>query len=100
MIIVSQDKDNIVNFSNIVSIGIEDFDLNENNYYQRITAETLGTAVVLGDYKTEERAKEVLEEITSAYTIIEIFKISIIDTDQTIPGEEIARNICYEMPKE
>lgn len=100
MLIVSQDKDNIVNFSNIVSIGIEDFDLNENNYYQRITAETLGTAVVLGDYKTEERAKEVLEEITSAYTIMEIFKTPIIDTYQTIPGEEIARNICYEMPKE
>ena len=68
MIIVSQNKDNIVNFNNVVSVGIEDFDLNNKNCFQRITAETLGTSVALGDYKTEERAKEVLEEIITCYT--------------------------------
>lgn len=80
MIIVSQDKDNIVNFDNVVSIGIEDFDLNDKNCWQRITAETLGTAVVLGDYKTEERAKEVLREIKGNW--------------------EIRRDLAYYMPKE
>lgn len=80
MIIVSQDKDNIVNFDNIVSVGIEDFDLNDKNCFQRITAETLGTAVVLGDYKTEERAKEVLREIKGNW--------------------EIRRDLAYYMPKE
>ena len=67
MIIVSQDKDNIVNFDNIVSIGINDFDINREITFQRITAETIGTTTVLGDYKTEERAKEVLQEIINKY---------------------------------
>ena len=67
MIIISQDKDNIVNFDSVVSVGIIDFDINDKNCWQRITAETLGTSVVLGDYKTEERAKEVLREITRMY---------------------------------
>lgn len=66
MIIVSQDKDCIVNFDNIVSIGMEDF--SDSSPWQRITAETLGTAVVLGDYKTEERAKEVIQEIIKEYS--------------------------------
>lgn len=80
MIIVSQDKDNIVNFDNVVSVGIIDFDINDKNCWQRITAETLGTAVVLGDYKTEERAKEVLSEIKGNW--------------------EMRRNLAYYMPKE
>ena len=67
MIIVSQDKDNIVNFDNIVSIGLNDFDIDRETTFQRITAETIGTSVVLGDYKTEERAKEVLQEIIKSY---------------------------------
>ena len=67
MIIVSQDKDNIVNFDNIVSIGLNDFDIDREATFQRITAETIGTSVVLGDYKTEERAKEVLQEIIKSY---------------------------------
>lgn len=96
MIIVSQDKDNIVNFDNVVSIGIEDFDLNNNNCYQRITAETLGTAVVLGDYKTEERAKEVLKEITRMYQETRIIYRGQVNYN---PVNSIDRPI-YEMPKE
>lgn len=80
MIIVSQDGDNIVNFDNVVSVGIIDFDINDKNCWQRITAETLGTAMVLGDYKTEERAKEVLREIKGNW--------------------EIRRDLAYYMPKE
>ena len=67
MIIVSQDKDNIVNFDNIVSIGINDFDIDRETTFQRITAETIEITTVLGDYKTEERAKEVLQEIIGFY---------------------------------
>lgn len=80
MIIVSQDKNNIVNFDNVVSVGIIDFDINDKNCFQRITAETLGTSVFLGDYKTEERAKEVLREIKGNW--------------------EIRRDLAYYMPKE
>lgn len=92
MIIVSQDKDNIVNFDNVVSIGIEDFDLNDKNCFQRITAETLGTSVLLGDYKTEERAKEVLKEITKKYEN-SMWRLG----RNTLSFED---EFIYEMPKE
>lgn len=96
MIIVSQDKDNIVNFDNVVSVGIIDFDINDKNCWQRITAETLGTAVVLGDYKTEERAKEVLKEITRMYQETRIVYRGQVNYN---PVNSIDRPI-YEMPKE
>ena len=95
MIIVSQDKDNIVNFDNIVSIGINDFDINRETTFQRITAETIGTATVLGDYKTEERAKEVLNEIVNKYK--EVKAICDINNNKY---EVIDRPKVYEMPKE
>lgn len=78
MIIVSQNKNNIINFDNTVSIGIEY--LGSNTSSKRISAETLGTSVLLGDYKTEERAKEVLREIKGNW--------------------EIRRDLAYYMPKE
>lgn len=89
MIIVSQDKDCIVNFDNIVSIWIQDF--SDSSPWQRITAETLGTAEVLGDYKTEERAKKVLQEIGERYE----------GWQNLVYGQPTG--ICnpkYEMPKE
>lgn len=104
MIIVSQDKDNIVNFDNVVSVGIIDFDINDKNCWQRITAETLGTAVVLGDYKTEERAKEVLKEITKRCMLSERFKaLSISDAQREMIHKMYDKQeplFYYEMPKE
>lgn len=93
MLIVSQDKDNIVNFKNIVSIGMEDFD--DNNSWQRITAETIGTSVVLGDYKSEERAKEILQQIIGKYN--EYAKIQ--NGVGSIASVAVLPKI-YEMPKE
>lgn len=90
MIIVSQDKDCIVNFDTIVSIGIEDF--SNSSPWQRITAETLGAAVVLGDYKTEERAKEVLQEIISKYKTT-LYNSKTNETVVNVPK-------VFEMPKE
>ena len=68
MIIISQDKDNIVNFDNISSIGIyPPFD-DTNNF--EINAETVnGELVDLGLYATEKRAKEVLMDIVENYNI-------------------------------
>jgi hypothetical protein len=58
MIIVSQNKKFIVNFNNIYSIGL---DKKNEAYYVNCTFNNAdGT---LGIYKTEERAKEVLQEI-------------------------------------
>ena len=59
MIIVSQDKKWSFNFSNTTSIGID-----EENTIKIIT--TAGKWNILGNYKTEERAKEVLKEIITA----------------------------------
>lgn len=64
MIIVSQNKDKIVNFDNVnyVDVDVEDDEfLVEINYGD----ENWNT---IAWYKTEERAKEVLEGIITCYT--------------------------------
>lgn len=73
MIIVSQDKDKIVNFKNLIEIYIakdgiyETSDDEEIYYYLRIES-VCGSYEELGKYKTEERAKEVLQEIAQKYS--------------------------------
>ncbi len=64
MIIVSQDKRNVLNFDFTQRIGLD----RETNFssimaYQNAKAECMW----LGSYKTEERAKEVLQEIITSY---------------------------------
>jgi hypothetical protein len=54
----------------------------------------------LGVYKTEKRAKEILIEIATAYTNMEIINIPKIDIHEKITSQQIAKNICYQMPKE
>ena len=66
MIILSQNKDEIVNFDNIINIMITDCD---GDFVISAVA-LVGVDDVyreLGYYKTEERAKEVLQEIISKY---------------------------------
>ena len=61
MIIVSQDKEKIVNFDNLTQVYITQ-DEEETAYFIRF--ETIDSLYDdLGEYKTEERAKEVLQEI-------------------------------------
>lgn len=92
MIIVSQNGD-IVNYENIVEI-YKTFGHKKNI---QIEAETVNNDfITLGEYATEKRAKEVLEEIIKAYIeskeaqeITTIFGFSIIPS-----------NTYYEMPKE
>ena len=62
MIIVSQGKDELVNFDRIESIWIEADE--EGRFTIEATADTNST---LGTYSTEERAKEVLQGIINAY---------------------------------
>lgn len=79
MIIVSQDKKSIYNFDNIKLI-----DVLENEIY--ITDDILSDAgACIGEYETEERAKEVLQEIITAYT-----------------GDGVVENegyVCFEIPE-
>ena len=93
MIIVSQDKRTILNFSNIQNIRIEDYGTHQKGVkiYKIYAGNFEGYATLLGTYKTEERAKEVLQEIIDRYANWENFKY----------GQP--SGICspkYEMPEE
>jgi len=63
MIIVSQDRETVVNFENIIRIKVCKY--NGENYIQ--CDFPYGTYEDLGTYKTKERAKEVLQEIKDRY---------------------------------
>ena len=95
MIIVEQDKKTIINFDDVTKIYINN-PLETYNGEFRIKAENAWTTEILGYYKTEERAKEVLEEIISTYQIVM--------TKNDRYGKELDKieqfNTVYEMPKE
>lgn len=102
MIIVSQDKDKIFNFKNLIEIYIakdgiyETSDDEEIYYYLRIES-VCGSYEELGKYKTEERAKEVLQEIAKA--TIETRKSQ--ELNNFFSGAEIIpSNTYYEMPED
>lgn len=63
MIIINQDKNNVINYDNVKSLWIEDNVLDETNTTFYINADE----DFLGEYETEERAKEVLQGIVSKY---------------------------------
>lgn len=84
MIIVSQDKEKIVNFANFTQVYITQ-DEEETAYFIRYeTVDSLYDD--LGKYETEERAKEVLAEIT------EFWKNGAMSDYKGF--------ICYEMPED
>lgn len=89
MIIVSQDERTILNFDNLTTVrmyktstscGIEACLINKN-------------IADLGEYLTEERAKEVLEDIIDKYEDIQILKYS----RESFTTRD---NFVYRMPKE
>lgn len=65
MIIVSQDKNIIVNFDNIAHIFISK---DSDKHYLIKYGKMNSSSELLGVYPTEERAKEVLQEIILTYT--------------------------------
>ena len=66
MIIVSQDKTKIVNFDNLTQIYITRDEEETATFIRYETVDSLYDD--LGEYKTEERAKEVLQEIVKKYS--------------------------------
>lgn len=72
MIIVSQDKGKIINFDNMTRVYIT-FDEGDDDVC--IRTETVDSLYEdLGYYKTEERAKEVLQDFSLRYEAIELCK--------------------------
>ena len=67
MINVRQDKKRIVNFDNLTQVYITHCEEDNTGYFIRF--ETVDSLYEdLGEYATEERAKEVLQEIIERYT--------------------------------
>ncbi len=103
MIIVSQDKE-IMNFDNVTRIFIEDFSEDGDGF--GIGADTNSAESQcwdLGYYETEQRAKEVLEQIVKAYQASEFYKVSNTDIQASMV-ETYEKNrtepFKYEMPAE
>lgn len=90
MIIVSQDRDKIVNFGNLTQVYITQ---DEEKIAWFIRFETVDSLYDdLGEYKTEERAKEVLQEIIKAYLDC---------NEQNVLAEyAYVKNKVFEMPVE
>ena len=89
MVIVEQDKTYLVNFDNVeqVTLAVD----KEETKYAVIVTTTSNEEIVMGIYKTEERAKEVLGEIVESYT----------NWNNLVCGQPTG--VCspkYEMPKE
>ena len=61
MIIISQDKTDIINFENISWLYVESNDFTIN------VALKYGGSISIAKYKTEEKAKEVLQKLIQAY---------------------------------
>lgn len=95
MIIVSQDKKEVINFENILSVKLfHDDEDNECLYEIYTTVNAPGdNYILLGEYNKEERAKEVLQEIKDKYK--EGIDYCVIDEQ-----EWMAHPGVYEMPKE
>ena len=93
MIIINQDKDEIINFDNVMNINI--MDCKEEGYL--ISAGFIvgrdDNYRELGYYATEERAKEILLDIVDAYS-----KIGIVIN--TYNGEQVQQLPVYEMPED
>lgn len=89
MIILSQDKDSLYNFNNVKSIDVL---YNEIFITDDILADT-GTRIAI--YKTEERAKEVLQEIIKKYR-----DVTVVCDINNNKYEKYDLPKVYEMPKE
>lgn len=104
MIIVSQGKNEIINFENIDCIAILN-PLEDNEGKFRIIAKTPTDEYILGKYKQEDVAKDILNNIYVRRCMFEYFKS--IPSRKFVQGE-IEKDFekddvifdCFEMPEE
>lgn len=98
MIIISQDKEKIVNFSNIQEMNIEECSTMKEGeviwFYVINVEKNKDYQTEIGRYSTKRRAKEVLQEIIEQYEYCQVLQ----------EGHGISlsadNNYVYEMPKE
>lgn len=98
MLIVSQEKDIIINFDNVEMLGLNP------DYKKEIFCTFNDGTEEIGAYNTEERAKEVLQEIIAVHQASKMFMA----TKGVLTQEEMCKAMIeqgksifkYEMPKE
>jgi len=101
MIIVSQDKNRIINFDNILQLYIIREPATIKKYWIRYE-DCNNSYVDIGAYETEERAKEVLQEILKNNSIFNYFKCVNSEVQETMAGSFIRADFMfgvYEMPE-
>lgn len=102
MIIVSQDKKQIINLANVTRIFIEKLDEDDEIKKYGIGADTNSAESMvweLGYYESEERAKEVLRQIYLAYGNMSMLMIPHVEIHEIISANRMFNAICYEMPE-
>ena len=101
MIIVSQDKNIIVNFDNTMVINTYKLNCSEIDYRYSIFAyDNIKNVFNMGTYKTEERAKEVLKEIIKTYRATRMTETSINRVSDEVGVIAIQNSFVYKMPLE
>lgn len=94
MLILSQNKNIIINFENVANINIEkcyNESLKEEEFTYDILVYIVSSGLTrIGKYATEERAKEVLQEIIETYKENGSVKIDNI---------QVENKVVYEMPE-
>lgn len=101
MIIVSQDKNRIINFDNILQLYITREPAAIKKYWIRYE-DCNNSYEELGTYETEERAKEVLQEIVKNNSIFNYFKCVNSEVQETMAESFIRVDFMfnvYEMPE-
>ena len=93
MIILSQNKKTISNDLNIRMIPARG--LNEKQEYEIVGYTLMNSIAELGTYETEERAKEVLQEIVKAFIENKTMK----DGGSLLGFSVISKDTFYEMPE-
>ena len=98
MIIVSQDENAILNFDNTTTIKTEKH-IEKCEIVARVNN---GHFATLGEYATEERAKEILRKIIQCYTNTEQYKCFSNNSNENYETLNylIKNSFIYEMPKE
>lgn len=93
MIILSQDKKEIINFDNVNLIRVQDD--GSIVVYDNTYNEQTGVSSVLGKYETEERAKQILREILWEFGALDMNYATFETTDLLFK-----KMAMYQMPEE
>ena len=100
MVILSQDKTQMINFDNVKNIWMTV--MNKSNRDEDAKFYIVADDTLLGGYGTEERAKEVLLEIATHNATFNLFKCSDAEKQKRALEEFLEKGIrfdIYEMPE-